>query len=142
MKVKVPRDYHQMSQSQKKRIENYIVEMATEAARKQEEHDCRVVLDLYMKMMCCVLHDAFGFGERRLVRFIANHKRVFARQNKLVSRGEQIGYLNTRMAEIFKKDGFPQQFIDDIVGEVEIVDAEERKGEQYETERNPIRDSN
>ncbi len=130
MKVKVPRDYHQMSQSQKKRIENYIVEMATEAARKQEEHDCRVVLDLYMKMMCCVLHDAFGFGERRLVRFIANHKRVFARQNKLVSRGEQIGYLNTRMAEIFKKDGFPQQFIDDIVGEVEIVDApkEEKDG--------------
>lgn len=123
MKVKVPRDYHQMSQSQKKRIENYIVEMATEAARKQEEHDCRVVLDLYMKMMCCVLHDAFGFGERRLVRFIANHKRVFARQNKLVSRGLQIDYLNTRMAEIFKKDGFPQQFIDDIVGEVEIVDA-------------------
>lgn len=123
MKAKVPRDYHQMSPAQKKRIENYIVEMATEAARKQEEHDCRVVLDLYMKMMCCVLHDAFGFGERRLVRFIANHKRVFARQNKLVSRGEQIGYLNTRMAEIFKKDGFPQQFIDDIVGEVEIVDA-------------------
>lgn len=125
MKVKVPKDYHQMSQSQKKRIENYIVEMATEAARKQEEHDCRVVLDLYMKMMCCVLHDAFGFGEKRLTRFIANHKRVFARQNKLVSRGEQIGYLNTRMAEIFKKDGFPQQFIDDIVGEVEIVDAKE-----------------
>lgn len=123
MKVKVPRDYHQMSQSQKKRIENYIVEMATEAARKQEEHDCRVVLDLYMKMMCCVLHDAFGFGEKRLTRFIGNHKRVFARQNKLVTRGEQIGYLNTRMAEIFKKDGFPQQFIDDIVGEVEIVDA-------------------
>lgn len=123
MNVKVPKDYHQMSQSQKKRIENYIVEMATEAARKQEEHDCRVVLDLYMKMMCCVLHDAFGFGEKRLVRFIANHKRVFARQNKLVSRGEQIGYLNKRMAEIFKKDGFPQQFIDDIVGEVEIVDA-------------------
>lgn len=125
MKAKVPRDYHQMSPAQKKRIEDYIVEMATEAARKQEEHDCRVVLDLYMKMMCCVLHDAFGFGEKRLTRFIGNHKRVFARQNKLVTRGEQIGYLNTRMAEIFKKDGFPQQFIDDIVGEVEIVDAPE-----------------
>ena len=60
-----------------------------------------------------------------MTRFIGNHKRVFARQNKLVTRGEQIGYLNTRMAEIFKKDGFPQQFIDDIVGEVEIVDAPE-----------------
>lgn len=81
------------------------------------------MLDLYMKMMCCVLHDAFGFGEKRLNRFIANHKRVFARQNKLVTRGEQIGYLDRRMAELFPKDGFPQKFIDDIVGEVELIDA-------------------
>lgn len=127
MKAKVPRDYHQMSPAQKKRIEDYIVEMATEAARKQEEHDCRVVLDLYMKMMCCVLHDAFGFGEKRLTRFIGNHKRVFARQNKLVTRGEQIGYLDRRMAEIFPKDGFPQKFIDEIVGEVELVDDPGKK---------------
>lgn len=27
------------------------------------------------------------------------------------------------MAEIFPKDGFPQKFIDDIVGEVELIDA-------------------
>lgn len=125
MKAKVPRDYHQMSQSQKKRIENYIVEMATEAARKQEEKDCRIILDLYMKMVCCMLHDSFGFGEKRLNYFMGNHKRVFARQNKLVDRGEQLDYLNKRMNEIFKKNGFPQQFIDDIVGEVEIVDAKE-----------------
>ncbi len=131
MKAKVPRDYHQMSQSQKKRIENYIVEMATEAARKQEEKDCRIILDLYMKMVCCMLHDSFGFGEKRLNYFMGNHKRVFARQNKLVTRGEQISYLDKRMNEIFKKNGFPQQFIDDIVGEVEIVDAQEDKDEIY-----------
>lgn len=130
MKAKVPRDYHQMSQSQKKRIENYIVEMATEAARKQEEHDCRIILDLYMKMVCCMLHDSFGFGEKRLNYFMGNHKRVFARQNKLVTRGEQLAYLDKRMNEIFKKNGFPQQFINDIVGEVEIVDAKEVEDEK------------
>ena len=125
MKAKVKRTYAELSNVQKKIIEDYIVEMATEAARKQEEYDCRIILDLYMKMVCCMLHDSFGFGEKRLNYFMGNHRRVFARQNKLVTRGEQLAYLDKRLNEIFKKNGFPQQFIDDIVGEVEIVDSKE-----------------
>ena len=125
MKARVKKVWGDLTPKQKERIEEYIVEMATEAARKQEEHDCRIILDLYMKMVCCMLHDGFGFGEKRLNYFMGNHKRVFARQNKLVTRGEQISYLDKRMNEIFKKNGFPQQFIDDIVGEVEIVEAQE-----------------
>ena len=125
MKARVKKVWGDLTPKQKERIEEYIVEMATEAARKQEEHDCRIILDLYMKMVCCMLHDGFGFGEKRLNYFMGNHKRVFARQNKLVTRGEQLSYLDKRMNEIFKKNGFPQQFIDDIVGEVEIVEAQE-----------------
>lgn len=37
--------------------------------------------------------------------------------------GSQVEYLNGRMAEIFKKNGFPQQFFDGMLGEV--VTAEE-----------------
>ena len=125
MKARVKRTYAELTKKQQQVIEDYIVEMATQAARKQEEHDCRVILDLYMKMVCCMLHDSFGFGEKRLNYFMGNHKRVFARQNKLVTRGEQISYLDKRMNEIFKKNGFPQRFIDDIIGEVEIVDSKE-----------------
>ena len=125
MKCRKPKVWQDLSAKQKQRIEEYILEVATEAAKKQEEHDCRVILDLYMKMVCCMLHDSFGFGEKRLNYFMGNHKRVFARQNKLVDRGEQIAYLNKRMDEIFKKNGFPQRFIDDIIGEVEIVDSKE-----------------
>ena len=125
MKARVKRTYAELTKKQQQVIEDYIVEMATEAAKKQEEHDCRVILDLYMKMVCCMLHDSFGFGEKRLNYFMGNHKRVFARQNKLVDRGEQLAYLNKRMDEIFKKNGFPQRFIDDIIGEVEIVDSKE-----------------
>lgn len=55
-----------------------------------------------------------------IIENIGNHKRLFMRQAKLVSRGEQLQYLDKRMAEIFLKDGFPQKFIDDMLGEVEV----------------------
>lgn len=123
MKVRPPKEYHELSKRAQKRVEDYIVEAATEAALKQEEHDCRLILDIYMKMVCCVLHDAFGFGEKRLNYFIGNHKRLITRQNRLVEKGVQLEYLNKRMDEIFKKNGFPQEFIDNIIGEVELIDA-------------------
>lgn len=130
MKARVPIAYQNLPQKQQEVIKEYIVEMATEAARKQEEKDCRIILDLYMKMVCCVLHDAFGFGEKRLNYFLGNHKKLFNRQNKLVMKGKQLEYLNRRMDEIFKKDGFPQEFIDSLLGEVEIIDAPEERGGQ------------
>ena len=129
MKAKIPKGYKSLPPHEQEAIKNYIVEVATEAARKQEEQDCRIILDLYMKMVCCVLHDAFGFGEKRLNYFIGNHKRLLARQNRLVEKGIQLEYLNTRMDEIFKKNGFPQKFIDSVIGEVELIDAPETKEE-------------
>ena len=125
MKARVPKLYQDLDKKQQEVIKNYIAELATEMARQQEEKDCRLILDLYMKMVCCVLHDAFGFGEKRLIRFLGNHKRMFNFQNRLVMKGEQLEYLNQRMDEIFKKDGFPQGFFDSLLGEVEIIDAPE-----------------
>ena len=129
MKARTPKAYENLPKQQQEAIKQYIVEVATEAAKKQEEHDCRLILDIYMKMVCCVLHDAFGFGEKRLNYFIGNHKRLLARQNRLVEKGVQLEYLDKRMTEIFKKDGFPQEFIDSVIGEVELVDPPENKEE-------------
>ena len=134
MKARIPREYQNLSARQKEIIKDYLVETATKAARAAEERDCRIILDIYMKMVCCVLHDAFGFGEKRLTRFLGNHRRLFARQVRLVSKGEQVEYMNQRMAEIFKKDGFPQEFIDGMLGEVGMV--EEAKEEQINGEIN------
>ena len=129
MKAKIPKGYHELGRKKQEDLKKYIVDIATEAAKKQEEQDCRIILDLYMKMVCCVLHDAFGFGEKRLNYFIGNHKRLLARQNRLVEKGEQLEYLNKRMAEIFPKNGFPQEFIDSVIGEVELIDPPENKEE-------------
>lgn len=124
MKARVPREYQNLSPQQKERLKKYLTDVVTEVTKKQEEHDCRVILELYLKMVCCVLHDAFGFGEDRLTCFIGNHKRLFVTQNKLVDKGEQIEYLNGRMAEIFKKNGFPQDFLDSLIGEIVLKDAD------------------
>lgn len=124
MKARVPREYQNLSPQQKERLKKYLTDVVTEVTKKQEEHDCRVILELYLKMVCCVLHDAFGFGEDRLTCFIGNHKRLFITQNKLVDKGEQIEYLNGRMAEIFKKNGFPQDFLDSLIGEIVLKDAD------------------
>ena len=120
MKVKIPKSYKQLSHTDQQELKKFTQDVALEAAEMMLEKDSRVMLDIYMKMACLVLHDAFGFGEQRLRAYIGNHKRLFARQAKLVQRGEQLQYLNKRMEEIFKKDGFPQNFVDDLLGEVDV----------------------
>lgn len=119
MKAKIPREWRDMSPAQRKRVDEFIRNTAYEAAAMQEEKDSRIILDIYMKMVCLILHDAFGFGEKRLRMFLGNHKRVFGRQTKLVKKGEQLEFLNAEMAKIFRKDGFPQSFVDDMLGPVE-----------------------
>ena len=121
---KAPKAWESLPPAQRKIIEDYAIKIAIEAARKQEENDCRVILDIYMKFTCLILHDAFGFGESRLNQFIGNHKRLFAQQTRLVSKGEQLEYLNKRMAEMFPKNGFPQEYIDGLLGVIELVDTQ------------------
>jgi hypothetical protein len=123
MRARIPKAYRDLTPKAKQQLQEYIVDIATDAARKQEEQDCRIIFETYIKMVCCVLHDAFGFGEERLTVFIGNHKRLFARQSRLVTKGEQAEYLDSRMSEIFKKNGFPQDFINSLLGDIEIVDA-------------------
>lgn len=119
MKANIPRAWQNLPPAQRRNIEEYCQRVAREAAIETTQKDARIMLDLYIKMVCVTLHDAFGFGEKRLTMFIGNHRRLFNRQRRMVQDNTQIDYLNQRMAEIFKKNGFPQQFFDDMLGAVE-----------------------
>ena len=121
MKARMPKPWERLPQSQKEVIAGEMQKILM----KQEEKDMRIMLDLYIKMACVVLHDAFGFGEKRLGMFLGNHKRLFHRQSKMVKDGTQIEYLNRRMAEIFKKNGFPQSFFDNMLGEIIVTEEGE-----------------
>ena len=126
MKANIPKAWQDLPTSQRKKIEDYCQRVAREAAIETTQRDARIMLDLYIKMVCVTLHDAFGFGEKRLTMFIGNHRRLFKRQCRMVQDNTQIEYLNQRMAEIFKKNGFPQQFFDDMLGAVEAPGGDQK----------------
>ena len=128
MKANIPRSFRSLSSGSRKQI----VEYAQDVAREQTQHDMRIVLDLYIKMVCVTLHDAFGFGEKRLTYFLGCHKRLFHRQRRMVANGTQLEYLDRRMKEIFKKDGFPQEFFDDMLGPVGSEEKEKAPSERPE----------
>lgn len=130
MKAKIPREWRDMSPAQRKRVDEFIRNTAYEAAAAQEEKDCRIILDIYMKMVCLILHNAFHFEEEDLRMFLGNHKRLFGRQTKLVKKGEQLEFLEAEMAKIFRKEGFPQGFVDDMLGPVDANVKEEKNDEQ------------
>jgi hypothetical protein len=120
---KAPRPWQNLPPAQRKSIEEY----ARGVARDQMNKDGRIMLDLYIKMTVCVLHDAHGMTEDDLLCFLGNHKRLFHRHVKMVENGTQLDYLNKRMAEIFPTCGFPQAFFDDMLGEVEAPTEEEKE---------------
>ena len=120
MKARLPKSWDRLPQSQKEVIAESMKQMLTE----QEDRDMRIMLDLYIKMACVVLHKAFGFGEKRLGMFLGHHRRLFHLQHKKVVDGTQLEYLNEEMARIFKKNGFPQDFFDKMIGEVIVTEEE------------------
>lgn len=122
MKVRIPKEYNTLSPAQRNRIENYCRDVAFQAARETTERDGRIMLDLYIKMVCKTLHDVFGFGEKRLTLFLGNHRSLFFDQRKMVQDGSQVGYLNAEMAKIFRKNGFPEKFFEKMLGPVETVE--------------------
>lgn len=119
MKVRIPQEYDRLPPAQRKRITEYCRDVAYQAAKETTERDGRIMLELYIKMVCKTLHDTFGFGEKRLYLFLGNHKRLFREQAAMVKDGTQVEYLNGEMDKIFRRSGFPNAFFEGILGPVE-----------------------
>lgn len=119
MKVRTPKVWESLPASQRQKIEEYCRGVALEAARESTERDGRIMLDLYIKMVCWTLHEVFGFGEKRLTYFLVNHSNLFRDQRSRVQDGTQVDFLNKQMAGIFRKHGFPQRMFDKMLGPVE-----------------------
>ena len=119
LKARIPKAWDELKQSDRDKLTDWAKAIAFEAAEMQFKKDMRTAFDSYIKMACVILHDAMGMDEEQLTLFLGNHKRVFARQARRIREMEQIEYLNGRMAEIFPKSGFPQQFFDKMFGDEE-----------------------
>jgi hypothetical protein len=125
------REFQYLKPKQQERIKEYITEVGTEVGRevaqKERLNDLRVSLELFIKIACCINHDCFGHGETRLNYFLGSLRRSFNRQGKLTSRGEWEAYIDKRMAELFPKNGFPQDFVDSLLADLEFMEESEIK---------------
>lgn len=113
MNAKVRKEWEQLTPASQKRVEQYWISKYSELL----ERNMRIMLDLYMKMVCVTLHDKLDMEEDELMLFLGHHRELFREQVKMVHSDEQIEYLDRRMAEIFPKNGFPQGFFDKMLGE-------------------------
>lgn len=103
MKVRVPKE---LTPGQQRRAQKW----AEGVAMDNLEHQGRIMLDTFIKMICVIMHDVFGWGEKRLLLLLGSLRGVFMQQQKLVKEGKQMEYLDRRMAEIFKKGGYPDDY--------------------------------
>lgn len=112
MTSRVPKEWYQLSKSAQNKVSEYLVALAND----QEEKDMRIVLELIIKMVCCLLYDTENFDETQLTLFVGNFQTIFNEQQRLVSKGKQREFLDGRMKEIFPTLGFPQSFLDSLIG--------------------------
>ena len=47
-------------------------------------------------------------------------------KRKMVQNNTQLEYLDKRMSQIFRKNGFPAKFFNDMLGEIDRPEKEER----------------
>lgn len=102
MKANLPRSWHRLPPSERQRI--------LDAADEQMNRNVNIILDIYLKMSCQVLHEAFGFGEKRLNMYLGNYRRIFRENRRNVRDGVQIYELDRKMRKIFRKSGYPDHF--------------------------------
>lgn len=114
-----PKELQYLKPSEIKRIEDYYDRLYLSRYTDALERDGRIMLDLYMKMVCVTLYDKSGMSEEEIYLFLGHHRELFQDQVKKVRSGEQVDYLDKRMQEIFKTNGFPQGFFDKLLGKVE-----------------------
>jgi hypothetical protein len=112
VKAIIPRGFKQLKQSDQNKL------MAL--AEAQVSKNCTIMLDIYLKMSCMVLNEAFGFGEERLNRYLGNFRRAFTKQAKLVKNGKQNADLDAKIRKIFRKKGYPDDFFKTIVSDWDI----------------------
>ena len=110
MKVKLPKSFHSLPQSEKDSINLAM----TEEVQKQVDHNMAELQKLWLQFACIVLHRNFGFGKQRCLLFLANWREMYRTNNRLKNKAEQTEFLAAEMDKIFGKDGYPTKYIDKL----------------------------
>lgn len=112
MKSFIPRSYLFLPKHEKKAIDKMVQDEVNRILSEEEV----VLFTQYTKMLCIVLHDyePDPFGEHRLSRVIANFRMLHRKFRKVKTAKEVNEALEKEMKRIFKKGGFPQDYVENL----------------------------
>lgn len=114
MKANVPKSYLNLPKREKEAIDNLVM---SELDRMLTEEEV-VLFTQYTKIMCIVLHDYFGFGENRLHCVIGNFKTMGRKYRNVNTAKELMPALDKEMERIFRKNKFPQDYVERLQRDV------------------------
>ena len=112
MKANIPTSYLNLPKKEKEAIDKTIVKYITD----QVNHEEAELQKIWLQYACIVLNRAFGFGEKRLITFIGNWKRMYRDNARFEGKDEQTAYLKEHMDKLFP-NGYPYEFIDKLEGQ-------------------------
>ena len=110
MKVRLPKSYNDLPQSEKDKIN----EVMTAEVIKQVCHEQAELQKIWLKMACIVLHNNFGFGKKRCLLFLANWREMYRLNSRIEGKAEQESFLAGEIDKIFRKEGYPTEYVDKL----------------------------
>lgn len=112
MRANIPRSWWQLPQSERDALQKVMTEKVYDLV-DEEEKEMQVV---WIKLACLLLHDVFGFGEKRLLRFIAAWRRMYRRHARFNrdDKHDRDEWLDSEMRRLFPKGGFPDVRIQEM----------------------------
>lgn len=112
MKSRIPISYLNLPKHEKKAIDKMVEDEINRILSEEEV----VLFTQFIKMMCIVLHDyePDPFGEKRLSRVIGNFRMLHRKFRKVKTAKEVNEALEKEMARLFKKGGFPQEYVENL----------------------------
>jgi predicted Zn-dependent protease with MMP-like domain len=123
--TRIPKPYANLPTKEKEEIKKYMTEIAVEIAKERETLYCQQCLGVNIKTSAIALYEGFGMTPSEIIQFIGNFKRIWKYNNRLLDKGITENYLDERITEIFGKNGFPKEFVDDLLSQVELYEGDD-----------------
>jgi hypothetical protein len=123
--TRIPKPYANLPTKEKEEIKKYMTEIAVEIAKERETLYCQQCLGVNIKTSAIAMYEAFGMTPNEIIQFIGNFKRIWKYNNRLLDKGITENYLDERITEIFGEGGFPKDFVDDLLSQVELYEGDD-----------------
>lgn len=110
MKANMPKSWWRLPIAERESLKKVLSDHCYDLVNKEEAE----LQEIWIKLSCILLHETFGFGEKRLLRFISRWDRVYRRNARNKDKAGQTAWLDAEMAKCFPRGGFPQDRIDHL----------------------------